>query len=253
MAAIKSQICAIWIQEDLETTAWISVKEVLFASIQKRLGQSDEEIWEMVEEHGPYVAEHLRDCVAEWTIDGRTPLFEIDNDSSPYIRLTARVPSEIVFKLRKINPFEFESVCASILSALGAASRTTQRTNDGGIDFVGVNLKVVPTALSVPAASRTAVIGQAKRYKAGNSITETKLREFVGAGTLEKHKLLRDGVIGPLSPVIFAFWTTSEFDSNARRFARALGLWYMDGVTLAEYVSQLALWDYVNALQDEAK
>ena len=144
-------------------------------------------------------------------------------------------------------------MCASVLAALGATSRTTQKVKDGGIDFLGVNLKVVPTALSVPAASRTAVIGQAKRYKAGNTISETQLREFVGAATLERHKLLKDGIIGPLSPVVFAFWTTSDFDQNAKQFARELGLWYMDGVTLAGYVAALGLEDSVMALADAPK
>ncbi len=137
-----------------------------------------------------------------------------------------------------------------ILAALGATSQTTNKSKDGGIDFYGINLKVVPTALSVPAASKTAVIGQAKRYKEGNVISETQVREFVGAATLARHKLLKDNKIGPLSPVIFAFWTTSDFDQNAKLFARELGLWYKDGVTLARYVTELGLKEALSALPD---
>jgi len=68
---------------------------------------------------------------------------------------------------------------------------------------------------------QTAVIGQAKRYKAGNTISETQLREFVGAATLERHKLLKDGIIGPLSPVVFAFWTTIGFRSECEAVLHA--------------------------------
>jgi len=95
-------------------------------------------------------------------------------------------------------------------------------------------------------------IGHAKRYKEGNAISETQMREFVGAATLKRHKLLREGVVGPLSPVTFAFWTTSDFDQPARQFARELGLWYMDQITLAEYISQLGP-DAVMALADKGK
>jgi restriction endonuclease Mrr len=108
-----------------------------------------------------------------------------------FCRQAGTLPSEIVSKLRRIDRYEFERVCASILTALGATSRTTQRTKDGGIDFLGTSIKPVPSGLSVPAASKTAVVGQAKRYKAGNSISETQVREFVGAATLERHPLRR--------------------------------------------------------------
>lgn len=251
MGVPSSQISAVWVQEELASTSWVLLRDIFFvASVRKRKGTSEEELWDFVEDNLRFVAEHLRDQVAEWVVDGSIQRFEIDNDPSPYIRLVATLPSAILSKLRKIDPFEFESVCANVLTALGAKSRTTQRSNDGGVDFLGVHLKVVPTALSVPAASRTAVIGQAKRYKAGNVISETQLREFVGAATLERHKLLKQGSIGPLSPVIFAFWTTSDFDQSARRFARELGMWYMDGITLAEYVAQLGLKESVMSLAD---
>jgi len=253
MGVPSSQIAAVWVRGELTSTTWVLLRELLFSGLKKNWsGQSDEDLWDFVESNLGFVAEELRDCIAEWVVDGSVPRFEIDDDPSPYIRLTGAIPSEIVAKLRKIDPYKFESVCASILAALGATSRTTAKSKDGGIDFYAVNLKVVPTALSVPAASKTAVIGQAKRYKDGHAISETQLREFVGAATLARHKLLKDGRIGPLSPVIFAFWTTSDFDQNAKLFARELGLWYMDGVTLAGYVTELGLREAVIALPDAA-
>lgn len=254
MGVPSSQIAAIWVKEELASQTWVLLREVLYSAFMKKLGTPNEAaVWDLVEDNLIYVAEHLRDCVAEWAVDGSVARFEIDNDPSPYIRAVGEVQSRVASKLRRIDPFEFEKVCANVLTALGATSRTTQKVKDGGIDFVGVNLKVVPTALSVPAASRTAVIGQAKRYKVGNAISETQLREFVGAATLERHRLLKDGTIGPLSPVVFAFWTTSDFDQNAKQFARALGIWFMDGVTLAAYVADLGLEESVMALVDVAK
>jgi|HubBroStandDraft_1064217.scaffolds.fasta_scaffold16273_4 restriction endonuclease Mrr len=252
MGVPSSQIASIWLRAELESTTWVPVRDVLFKTIKRKvISYSDEEAWDFVEVNCQYVAEHLRDVVAEFQIDGTIPTFEIDSEQTPYIRLTAAFPSDVVAKLRKIDPFQLESICAKLLSALGASSYATQRTNDGGIDFVGVDLKIVPLALTIPRACRAAVIGQAKRYKEGNPISETKVREFVGAATLKRHKLAIESKIGCLAPVLYAFWTTSDFDPNAKKYARELGLWYMDGSTLATYVTDLGLKDFVMSLPDD--
>jgi len=250
MGVPSSQVCSVWVQEELTNVKWILLRDVLFAALKRKLiNKSEEYLWDLVEGNLGPVAEHLRDSVADRVVDGGTPQFDIDNDPSPYIRLAENVPSALASKLRRIDPYDFEKVCADVLSALGATSKVTQRSNDGGIDFIGVNLKFVSTG-SVPLASTIVVIGQAKRYKEGNAISETQLREFVGAATLRRHQMLKDGNIRPLSPMLLAFWTTSEFDRNARLFARELGLWYMDGITLAAYVSQLGLEASVRALNE---
>jgi len=247
MGVPSSQIATVWVKEGLESSDWILLKNVLFRAVKRKLiSSSDEDAWEYVETNLQYVAEHLRDAIAECNVDGAIPTFEIDSEPSPYIRLTAELPSDVIAKLRRIDPFQLETICAKLLGVLGATSSETQRTNDGGIDFVGVNLKIVPLALTVPTACRAAVIGQAKRYKDGNPISETRLREFVGAATLRRHQLK----LGPLAPVLFAFWTTSDFDPGAKRYARELGLWYMDGLTLATYVTDLGLKDLVMSLPD---
>jgi hypothetical protein len=247
MGVPSSQVATVWVQQDLESDSWILLEEILFTTVRKKLVlYSEEEVWDYVENNIQYVAEHLRDVIAECNVDGAIPTFEIDSEPSPYIRLTAKLPSDVIAKLRKIDPFQLETICAKLLAVLGATSSETQRTNDGGVDFVGVNLKIVPLALTVPTACRAAVIGQAKRYKDGNPISETRLREFVGAATLKRHQLR----IGPCVPVLFAFWTTSDFDPSAKRYAREMGLWYMDGLTLATYVTDLGLKDLVMSLPD---
>jgi len=249
MGIPSSQIASVWLQEELETNTWVALKEILFRAVRRKLvAVSDEEVWDYVEINLQYVAEHLRNEIAECQIDGATPTFEIDNEQLPYIRRTASLPSDVITKLRKIDPFQLEAICSKVLDELGATSSITKRTNDGGVDFVGVNLKIVPRALTVPSACKAAVIGQAKRYKDGNPINEKLLREFVGASLLKRHELAGEGKIGPLTPVLYAFWTTSDFDPNAKKFARQTGLWYMDGLTLATYVTDLTLKDFVMAL-----
>jgi Restriction endonuclease len=247
MGLPSSQIATVWVQQELDSPSWILLKDVLFTTVRRKLVSfSEESVWEYVETNLQYVAEHLRDLIAECNVDGAIRTFEIDSEPSPYIRVIANLPSDVIAKLRRIDPFQLETICAKLLGVLGATSTETKRTNDGGIDFIGVNLKIVPLALTIPSACRAAVIGQAKRYKDGNPISETRLREFVGAATLKRHQLR----IAPLVPVLFAFWTTSDFDPSAKRYARELGLWYMDGLTLATYVTDLGLKDLVMSLPD---
>ena len=45
-----------------------------------------------------------------------------------------------------------------------------------------------------------------------------------------------------LTPVIYAYWTTSDFHHEARKYAKAMGKWYLNGVG----VTQLALRAGVN-------
>lgn len=242
MAAPSSQIIAVWVQEEITATEWVRLREVLFSALKRKwIGPSDETLWESVEEHSDYVAELIRASLADAAYDGSPARIEIDNDPSPYVRSTSSAPSLVLGQLRRTDPFKFEAICAAVLERLGATCSVTQRSNDEGVDFIGKAWNSLPAPLSVPAACRSVVIGQAKRYKDGNAISETKLREFVGAATLKRHKLLREGSICPLTPVLFAFWTTSSFDQNAKLYARDVGLWYMDGHTLAAYVTALDL------------
>lgn len=253
MTTPSSQTCAAWVKEALISTDWVRLYDVCFAVTRTKLVTwADGEIHEYVEGNLRYVAEHLRDEASEWHIDGKSPRFEIDEEPSPYIRACAQQTRPLLLKLRRIDPFKFEHICAQILVKLGADAKATQRTADGGVDFVGSGLKIVRGTIGVPSACNAAVIGQAKRYKQGNNIKETQIREFVGAAILRRHQLHADGKIGPLTPVLFAFWTTADFDQNAKQFARASGLWYMDGDTLANYVDQLDMHAEVMALEDTA-
>jgi hypothetical protein len=242
MRSPPSQVFAGWISSTLVTTEWIQLHDFGFSVIREKIPNwTDGQIHDYIEEHLPYAAEHLRNEASEWHIDGKLPKFEIDDEESPYIRACASPNRPLLLKLRGMDPFKFENVCAQILNKLGTNSKTTKKTNDGGIDFEGVGLKIVQSSLGVPSACNAAVVGQAKRYKEGNAVRETQIREFVGAAVLRGQQLRFENKLGPLAPILFAFWTTSDFDANAKKFARASGVWYMDGDTLASYVDHLGL------------
>jgi len=243
MSNPSSQVIALWVKENLQTN-WEPLRSILVRTLQKQLkSKNDTEIYDCADQNILHVAEHLRNEASEWLIDGTMPLFEIDEEPEPYLRIILNEDRNILIKLRKIDPFDFEKLCASILDQLGAFSHVTERTNDGGVDFIGKYLNIVPLSLGLPISCKATVIGQAKRYKMGNPVKESNLREFVGAATLYRHELRKENSIGPLTPIIYAFWTTSDFDQNAKRYARAIGLWYMEGRTLANYLKHLKLDD----------
>ena len=243
MGIPSSQVCAAWVKQDLASAEWGRLSDACYRAIRARVPTwTDAAVHEYVETNLFYVAEHLRDEASEWRIDGKAPQFEIDQEQSPYIRASPSEARPLLRHLRNIDPFRFETLCALILNKLGADGKATQKTADGGVDFEAFGLQIVRGTLGVPSACNAAVIGQAKRYKE-NPVRETEVREFIGAALLRRHELQTQQKLTPLAPVLLAYWTTSDFDQNAKRFARAMGLWYMDGDTLSNYVYQLGLAD----------
>lgn len=53
---------------------------------------------------------------------------------------------------------------------------------------------------------------------------------------------------GVLSPVIYAFWTTSDFNEGAREYSKAMGIWTMDGITLSTYINELGIEEDVERI-----
>ena len=251
MSTPSSQIIALWIQEELSTENWVPIRPLALEALRKRWGRSELALEELLDFQLLFIADHLRDDLAERLVDGKVADFEIDEEQPPYLRrLLPRRPS-LLEKLRKIDPFAFEEVCARILGALGAESGVTQKSNDGGIDFTATKLKIIHSNLPLPHSCHAVVIGQAKRYKEGSAISETRIREFVGASVLKRHQMAANSTIAPLMPTLYAFWTTSDLEPNAKKYARGVGLWYMDGATLSAYARELGLEDYINALPNE--
>jgi hypothetical protein len=251
MGVPSTQIIAVWIKDGLINPDFLLLEDVAFAVLRDRLPRySEDDIWEIVEEKLCHIADCLRNDAAESRADGVPLRFEIDDEQSPYIKAFP-ADNALLAKLRRINPFVVEDLCAQILGKLGATAHVTEQTGDGGVDFIASNLDILPAGYGVPAVCRATVIGQTKRYKETNVITEKALREFVGSGVWKRHKLRLDSGISPLAPVILAFWTTSNFEPNAKKYAREMGIWYMDGHTLASYIAKLGLSDFVYALPDE--
>lgn len=249
MAIPSSQVIAVWVKETLASEGWVLLRDQCRITLTHKLSKSSqEELEDLLEKNIEYIAEHLRNDAAEFKQDGVPAPFEIDDEQSPYIRLISRPSDGLLDVLRSIDPLVFERVCALVLQKLGAKSETTQASYDGGVDFLAIDFDFVPDGLDTPASCRAAVIGQAKRYKDGNTIAETALRSFVGGAVRWRHQLAAEGKIGALSPVSFAFWTTSSFEPNARKYARAVGIWYMEGRTLAAYCDSLGLTDEIKAL-----
>lgn len=227
------------------------LSEALAEAISSRwTGKSDEEVADFVEEKLPFVAEHLRDEVASSAADGAVCPFEIDPEELRYVRRTELAADQLLQKLRKIDPFDFEKVCARLLTELGGESQVTQRSGDGGIDFISVGVDILPAAISSPMHCRAAVIGQAKRYTS-RLIAEKALREFVGASVLQRNSLRVQQRISPLTPVMLAFWSTANFEPNCKDFARRSGVWLMDGHTISSYLGRLGLTKWVLSLPDE--
>jgi restriction endonuclease Mrr len=241
MAAPSSQTIADWVIE-LSQPNWKRLDELCYEALRgKWPSPSDEYLADVVSRELPYVKSVLNDMVGSAEANGEALLFEIDEEEIPYVRGKNRDCFDVLRLLRKIEPPKFEEVCAEILKQFGGASKVTGMPNDGGVDFISFNLSLVGMEFPTPESARMIVIGQAKRHKEGNTISESELRRFVGGATRKVHQLKREERIGALTPVVYAFWTSSDFERNAKSYSQEVGLWLMNGVTMAQYLLQLQM------------
>lgn len=251
MAKPSTQQAAAWSKSALLSTDWCSLRTTLEnALLGQWTGRSADQISDFVEEHLAYVAKSLREEMSNAELDGSVCGFEIDDEDDPYIRRVGQDTDLLLSKLKRICPFDFEIVCKRMLDALGGKSQVTRKSRDGGIDFFSIGIDILPEGINAPIQCRASVIGQAKRFN-DRLIAEKALREFVGASVLKRHELRIAQNVSPLSPILLAFWTTSDFDPNCKVFARSIGVWLMDGRTLSAYVYRLQLHDWVLSLPDE--
>jgi restriction endonuclease Mrr len=230
-----------WVIEEL-TVDYERLLTVCVRVLRARLnGWSSDEIDDLAEkEEEKYLPEYLRDLYANRIDDGGTVNFEIDDAQQPYIRRTNNELINLSDRLRKIDWKIFENLCAEILKKLGGDSKVSGQSGDGGVDFYATGIKTHTMQLPLPRNAALCVIGQAKRYQ-NSYVTETELRVFVGGAILKLEELKRSNSLGLLGPTIFAFWTSSTLHSNAKKFAKSMGIWYMDGFTFAQYIKVLDL------------
>lgn len=242
MGKPSSQDIAQWVESNIDNEDWLSLSEVCMYCVERVLPDVPSiTTSDWIDEELVYVAEILRNRDAQIKEDGGSSKFEIDGNDPPYLKRKNAELALVLDKLRSMDPFEFEKVCSAILAALGGRSTTTPKTNDGGVDFISFGLDRYAMGLPIPQVAGVTVIGQAKRYKNNNYVSETEVREFVG-GAFDIANIFRaENKISAFGPLIFAFWTTSAFHESARAYCKRMGIWYMEGLSVAEYVSKLGL------------
>lgn len=242
MTEISANTVALWISREFDSGTYTPLLEATIVTLRARLpNQSEENVAELAERVLPRLQEPL-DRIREKALeDGIQPQFDLSIDADAlYIRVVKTEANNFVTKLRALTPEHFETFCARVLGALGARGTRLGGSLDGGVDFVARDLQLCEPA---PVGARVLVVGQAKRYAVTNSVSETELRAFVGGALrrLSDHEDTMAFRTGTLSPVVFAFWTTAEFQPSARRYARAMGLWYLSGIALAQLALRVGL------------
>ena len=242
MAEISPDTIAGWISRDLIDEAYRPLLDVSSDVLRGRLaGKSPEECADLAEATLSHVVSALERLHAESLEDGVEPKFELSSDEETYyVKAVASEATRFLDSLLVLEPAEFERFCGRVLEGLGGKAKVTGKPGDGGIDFVARDLA---TCLPAPPGAKMTVIGQAKRYSRENLISENDLRTFVGA-SVRRTSDPDDGDCfrrSILAPVAFAFWTTSDFQPSAKKFARALGLWYLNGIALAQLALRLGV------------
>lgn len=240
---VANQICSSLVTKGL--VSWTHITPLTFDALGLILPkESIEYRSEYAEEISAHVAEHLRERIANARADGHIVGVEISEDS--FARASRADLATTSNAMLALTPSEFEELCASILRALGGTAMVSGSSGDGGIDFSCFDLNFWPQNFPAPPSLNVVVIGQAKRYSTG-MISTTKLREFAGAASLRQHEMQASGKFSARQPIIYAFWTTASFEESARNFARRLGIWILDGITMATYASSLGLFDSKDA------
>jgi restriction system protein len=122
------------------------------------------------------------------------------------------VKTDILEKLKSIDPYQFERIILILLNKMGYGDFIeTSKSRDGGIDGI----------INEDQLGLEKIYIQAKRYSE-NKVRETDIRNFIGAMSGDTRK----GI----------FVTTSSFDENAKKKAREAHhtIILVDGVRLVE-------------------
>jgi restriction endonuclease Mrr len=240
VATPSVEIVAEWLIEEASNRNFKPIREVLQTALSFKLKEnSPDENAEFSERITLPIIRELENRAAADRSEGITPSFEISSEEkTAYFRILDAPEQPVLAKLKSMEPSEFEKFCAKILSNLGAKSFIIGGPNDKGVDFTAINLQLGDKVKLAPRTSQAIVIGQAKRYNDQN-ITECDMREFIGGAILQADNLRNSNIFdaGLLSPVSFAYWTTSDFHHLARKYAQRMGVWYLNGIGL----TQLAL------------
>ena len=234
-----------WVEQDSTQTEFQPVRLVLNLCLRGRIASySDERIAELAEELESSVGIALERRATAYLDDGISPPFEVSvEQGASYFKSLPKTETSLLGDLRKASPAGFEVFCKMILMKLKADAVVEGGPHDGGVDFYALGLPLGDSLHPSPRPSKAVVIGQSKRYAATKTVSEVELRSFVGGAVKRLHDLRGQypDRFGLLTPVLLAFWTTSDFTSSAKTYARALGLWYLNGVGLAQLATRIGL------------
>ncbi len=148
---------------------------------------------------------------------------ETDNNASPqdlidsgFATIESEVQTELLNKLKEIDPYFFEKVILILLKKMGYGDFIeTSKSGDGGIDGI----------INEDKLGLEKIYTQAKRYTE-NKVREKDIRNFIGAMSGDTTK----GV----------FITTSTFDNSAIKKAREAhhSIILIDGIKLVDLMHQ---------------
>ncbi|MBP6917061.1 restriction endonuclease [Candidatus Saccharibacteria bacterium] len=131
----------------------------------------------------------------EQQLKNSTPEELIEN---AFNRLDAKLQTELLKQLCDMSPYDFETVVADLLKAMGyGESFTTKKSNDGGVDAI----------VNEDALGLSKIYAQAKRYAHNNLVQQKAIQDFLGSL-----------VANDISKGIFI--TTSDFSKNAESLAK---------------------------------
>lgn len=151
--------------------------------------------------------------IIEVSVEGSTPQDLID---SGFSKIETQVKTELLERLKEIDPYYFEKVILILLKKMGYGDFIeTSKSRDGGIDGI----------INEDKLGLETIYTQAKRYNE-NKIREKDIRNFIGAMSGDTSK----GV----------FITTSTFDESAIKKAREArhSIILIDGEKLANLMLQ---------------
>ncbi|MGA2087192.1 MAG: restriction endonuclease [Terracidiphilus sp.] len=231
---------AFWVSRDITNESFRTLLDITTIVLVSRLvGKSAEECADLAEKVLPKLVSALESIRAESLEDGVEPSFELSVEQNAlYIKAVSSDASRFLNRLHALTWQEFEQFCGRILGAMGGKPTVTGKPGDGGIDFIAKDL---PLCSPAPKGARITIVGQAKKYGRDNLVIEQDIRSFIGGAVRrtsdpEDPHCFRRNILAPVS---FAFWTTSDFQPSARKFARGLGLWYLNGIALSQLAIRL--------------
>lgn len=245
MGQVKPQYIVNLIIESSVNPNWKKLQLVIYECMRSKFETfSEEYILEYSEEHLVTIAEELfikEDTARQESVELNFDIKE--EDDGYYIKFIDTPEIAFLKQLQADSPENFETFCSNILSKLGGIATIIGGRQDGGIDFVASDLMLNNLPSQSTMGSRIFVIGQAKRYSDGKHITETDMREFLGSCVkrIDDFKRSRPEQYGILQPTILAYWTTSDFHTDARKFAKEIGIWYLNGIALSQLAIKLNL------------